>query len=374
MICTQCGRENSEGDKYCEQCGAPLEDSSLGLSLGPIAAASSVLVLMGNDVEKSYRLGARAVVGRVESCDISLDDRSISREHARVSRLRDGYVIEDLASASGTLVNGKRIDEAVLLSSGDVVTVGTVDFRFETATTLETEENGSRDLTMVGATVGRELHQEISDGTGERAAEVRSAEPLAPADFPEIESLVETADTQESANMLPASVNDPDVDQVQTENESSKSSLKDTLASVPDPVMESAAPRMPSSTSGTGAFGGEVIQAVQNLIAQSNEAHAKLQEAEAARSQLWQELVESRKVELRHDTVKQILQAAPAQSTRQDELERTKEMVDNLLANPKDVEVLMKFGQQGAPLAALLSEYAELRDLVERLSQETRES
>src|SRR5262249_19328310 len=55
---------------------------------------------------------------------VHLPERNVSRLHARLLR-RDGVVLlEDLHSANGTRVNGVRIQEAVPLSSGDVVRIG----------------------------------------------------------------------------------------------------------------------------------------------------------------------------------------------------------------------------------------------------------
>jgi pSer/pThr/pTyr-binding forkhead associated (FHA) protein len=52
-------------------------------------------------------------------------DPEISRRHARVSRAGGGELtIEDLGSANGTFVNGRRIDRRLELAPGDVVRIG----------------------------------------------------------------------------------------------------------------------------------------------------------------------------------------------------------------------------------------------------------
>jgi hypothetical protein len=64
-------------------------------------------------------------IGRRKDNQIILDDLSVSRSHAQL-RLRFGkYVLYDLGSHSGTLVNGRRIQECVL-QPGDVITLGAV--------------------------------------------------------------------------------------------------------------------------------------------------------------------------------------------------------------------------------------------------------
>jgi hypothetical protein len=64
-------------------------------------------------------------IGRRRDNQIILDDVTVSRAHAQL-RLRFGkYMVYDLGSHSGTLVNGQRIQECVL-QPGDVITLGNV--------------------------------------------------------------------------------------------------------------------------------------------------------------------------------------------------------------------------------------------------------
>lgn len=62
-------------------------------------------------------------IGRWEDNDIVVDDRWVSRYHARIRREEDHYVIEDLGSKNGTFVNGRRTSEPLVLSDGDQVQV-----------------------------------------------------------------------------------------------------------------------------------------------------------------------------------------------------------------------------------------------------------
>src|SRR5947209_4219784 len=131
MICSHCGTENRYGDRFCEQCGAALGTDHGSAAASSGHAAPNVLVRVDGSDPQPYKLGSRAVIGRLDTVDLAVNDKSISREHARLSRLRDGYVVEDLGSTNGTLVNGRRIDEAVILRPGDILTIGSVEFRFD---------------------------------------------------------------------------------------------------------------------------------------------------------------------------------------------------------------------------------------------------
>jgi len=73
-----------------------------------------------------------AVVGRSSSCDVVLNDADVSRKHARISfEEGSGWVIEDLGSTNGVVVNGGRVDGRLRLSVGDQITLGPVSGRFE---------------------------------------------------------------------------------------------------------------------------------------------------------------------------------------------------------------------------------------------------
>jgi hypothetical protein len=69
------------------------------------------------------------LIGRGEECDTVIPHASISREHARVKKLKPGYVLFDLKSKNGTYVNGRPIVEN-LLKDGMAVRIGEVEFIF----------------------------------------------------------------------------------------------------------------------------------------------------------------------------------------------------------------------------------------------------
>ena len=68
--------------------------------------------------------GDQLVIGRDSSSAIAINDAEISRKHARLTFQGGKYVIEDLGSTNGTFVNGQRLVSAVVLKSGDVVSLG----------------------------------------------------------------------------------------------------------------------------------------------------------------------------------------------------------------------------------------------------------
>jgi hypothetical protein len=63
-------------------------------------------------------------IGRAADNDIVIDDPHVSRHHARLIRWGDGWVIEDLGSPNGVVVNGHRIAGRVMLDAGSHVALG----------------------------------------------------------------------------------------------------------------------------------------------------------------------------------------------------------------------------------------------------------
>jgi hypothetical protein len=74
-------------------------------------------------------LSDQTVIGRMPGCDVQLDDPSVSRRHARISRADQGWLIEDLGSTNGIMVNGTTVDREYL-SGGDDLELGNVRLRF----------------------------------------------------------------------------------------------------------------------------------------------------------------------------------------------------------------------------------------------------
>lgn len=64
-------------------------------------------------------------VGRGMTADVRLDDHTVSARHAIVVLRADRLRILDDRSTNGTVVNGRRVDEAEL-HDGDVVVLGRV--------------------------------------------------------------------------------------------------------------------------------------------------------------------------------------------------------------------------------------------------------
>ena len=67
------------------------------------------------------------VIGRAASCQLSLDDPLVSRQHATLTVTPDSVVLADLGSRNGVRVNGGRIEGKRGLSHGDQIAIGSQD-------------------------------------------------------------------------------------------------------------------------------------------------------------------------------------------------------------------------------------------------------
>ncbi len=83
-----------------------------------------IKVKFGDKVLKELRIEKPVVtIGRDVDRDVHIDNLAVSKNHAQILDLKGTYVIEDLDSTNGTLLNDKKIRKETL-KHGDVVTVG----------------------------------------------------------------------------------------------------------------------------------------------------------------------------------------------------------------------------------------------------------
>ena len=65
------------------------------------------------------------LLGRTVSCDVTLEEASAGKEHARIQVSPEGAVkLVDLGTSTGTSMNGVRVEESILISDGDELRIG----------------------------------------------------------------------------------------------------------------------------------------------------------------------------------------------------------------------------------------------------------
>jgi len=89
------------------------------------------LVVIDGDVKTSeIRLKMPAIVGRGRGASLQIPQALVSRQHCEFVALDGKLRVRDLGSLNGTLVDGKKVAEAEIVS-GQTLTIGSVTFRVE---------------------------------------------------------------------------------------------------------------------------------------------------------------------------------------------------------------------------------------------------
>ncbi|MAZ49087.1 MAG: hypothetical protein CME65_11025 [Halobacteriovoraceae bacterium] len=89
-----------------------------------------LVCLTGKGKGRAYFItGKRVVIGRSEEADITILDMKSSREHAEIVNLGRSFVITDLGSQNGIIVNDLKVKQHNL-SHGDKIIIGKTVFKF----------------------------------------------------------------------------------------------------------------------------------------------------------------------------------------------------------------------------------------------------
>jgi pSer/pThr/pTyr-binding forkhead associated (FHA) protein len=143
-VCPNCGAEVTPRMKFCPECGTKLNPGQTTASYAPAfeeegeeaapdidgAALIELDQVEGTAGRRMHDIGDEVVtVGRSSESNIFLDDVTVSRKHAEISRGEKGYRIRDVGSLNGTYVNRVRVD-AVDLRNGDEIQIGKYRFKF----------------------------------------------------------------------------------------------------------------------------------------------------------------------------------------------------------------------------------------------------
>ena len=111
-----------------------LETATLHRADAVLRHRSCRLVVLGGPLAgRAFDLdGSLMRAGKSSSCQVVLDDESVSREHFVVERRGEEYVLRDLDSTNGTSLDGTRVREAYL-HPGAVIRAGQTALTFESA-------------------------------------------------------------------------------------------------------------------------------------------------------------------------------------------------------------------------------------------------
>lgn len=168
--CSHCNAQQMNGAIFCSECGASLINTSphretttslkqetdgvpsvveqaqqlvVDAPQPAVGLQSISLVVINSGRRINLEANDELLVGRKDNqrgiypdVDLGLDggyDAGVSRRHALIMPSNSGYMLEDLASANGTFINGRRLSPKAptAISSGDELKFGTLILRFE---------------------------------------------------------------------------------------------------------------------------------------------------------------------------------------------------------------------------------------------------
>lgn len=78
-------------------------------------------IMSGPQSGESIPVSAAVVIGRSRSAGVHLDEKTLSRLHARLEPVGAEWRLTDLGSSNGSFVNGRPVRPAAMLHEGDVV-------------------------------------------------------------------------------------------------------------------------------------------------------------------------------------------------------------------------------------------------------------
>jgi pSer/pThr/pTyr-binding forkhead associated (FHA) protein len=108
------------------ECAASFVEGEEELAPQPAVGERGSLVLAGRTIPLTQ---PEITIGRLPECEVVVDDPGASRQHARIRRTDAGFVLVDLGSTNGTLLNDVPIQEQVL-ENGDRITIGQTILEF----------------------------------------------------------------------------------------------------------------------------------------------------------------------------------------------------------------------------------------------------
>lgn len=89
-----------------------------------------LIVISGKALGRKYLLDRKQVlVGRGETVQITLDEKTVSRNHAEFYRKNSQIMVKDLQSKNGIYVNNIKVMGSAL-KDGDLIRIGTTVFKF----------------------------------------------------------------------------------------------------------------------------------------------------------------------------------------------------------------------------------------------------
>lgn len=148
QVCQKCGMPVTPGFKFCNSCGAPVEeDVEVSTEAVPYSKwqgyqGRALHILTGAHGGEFVNVYPECSIGRKEA-NLLIEDKTISPVHAKISVNEDETLIEDLGSLNGVFL---RIKEKMTLQDGDLIRAGVHYFLYEVFSQETVDDNYGADF------------------------------------------------------------------------------------------------------------------------------------------------------------------------------------------------------------------------------------
>lgn len=147
----------SEETKMLDANNIHSEQTVMHTSLGtPLVPLAKLVIVEGIQKGKEYPIvGEEVSFGREKDNSISYPDLSVSRHHFKIHHKKDKFILEDLGSGNGTLLNNKKVRGTSPLQHNDNIQVGksVIQFRMlnmkDISPVAETRGGGGNSLLLI---------------------------------------------------------------------------------------------------------------------------------------------------------------------------------------------------------------------------------
>ncbi|MBF0405588.1 MAG: FHA domain-containing protein [Nitrospirae bacterium] len=128
--CNLCGSIIPRGEQICD-CQNPNVFDNKTVELKNRQLSCALIVENGPYKGQRYEITEiETFIGSDDTNGISLpEDAAISRRHAKIRSVGGRYVLTDLKTTNGTLVNGTPITSQCSIVSGDLITIGETEIK-----------------------------------------------------------------------------------------------------------------------------------------------------------------------------------------------------------------------------------------------------
>lgn len=111
------------------------KDIKGGAKKKPVIKRTMGLEVIERGDNLNLRVGAviplndQLTIGRKGDNLLILGDKYVSSQHARIYMKNTNYILQDLRSTNGTIMNNKRVSDTVYIKKGDEIKIGTSTFK-----------------------------------------------------------------------------------------------------------------------------------------------------------------------------------------------------------------------------------------------------